>query len=312
MSNHDLEQVVDADNEWIISRTAIRERRIASEGETTATLATEASIRALGDAGMSPDDIDLIILATSSPDMPGYPSTACLVQNALGLSGRFVPAFDLVAACSGFGYGLNVASQFVRTGFYKNILVIGAETNSRILDYTDRTTCILFGDGAGACVVGPTKGKHEIIDGYMAADGSGALMLRIPAGGSKMPASHNTVDEHLHSIKMEGRPVFKFAVNAMNGMIEDILKKHQLTPDDIGIVIPHQANFRITEAVSERTCIPQERIYMNLDRYGNTSAASVPIAFREAIDEGKVPDGKYVIIAAFGGGLTKTSVLIKW
>lgn len=309
LTNADLAKIVDTNDDWIVSRTGIRERRIAADGQVTSDLCVAAARPALEMAGLAPADLDLIVVATLTPDVP-MPATACSVQRKLGA--RTVGAFDLSAACSGFLYGMGVADQFVRAGGARHVLVIGAEILSRVVDYKDRGTCVLFGDGAGAAVIGPSRGEREILSVRLCADGVGVPKLCIPAGGSARPASHETVDERMHYVKLEGKEVYRFAIVATVEMIGEAMKAHDLTPEDIGAVVPHQANIRIIDAARERLPIPREKYVLNLSEYGNTSAASVPIALDEAHRQGRLPRGKHVILAAFGGGLTWGSAVLRW
>lgn len=310
VTNDDLAHVVDTSDEWIRSRTGIRERRLAGDDETTSDLATAAARRALAAAGLQPADIDLVIVATITPDMP-FPSTACLVQHKLGL--RQVPCFDLEAACSGFLYVLDVAAALLRAGPYKHALVIGAEKLSSILDWEDRTTCVLFGDGAGAVVLGldPTPGLG-LLASRLGADGGDGDKLCQPGGGSAQPASLASIASRQHYLKMQGREIFKSAVRVMEQSALDLLAAEGLTPQDIALVIPHQANSRIIDAIRERLELPPERVFLNLDRYGNTSAASIPLALDEAVQAGRIRSGDLVLLVAFGAGLTWGSTLLKW
>lgn len=308
MTNFDLEKLVDTSDEWIRSRTGIAERRIAEKGTATSDLASRAALEAIQSAGLTPVDIDLIILATTTPDML-FPSTACVVQSKIK---AVCPAFDLSAACSGFPYALSVAEGFVRAGMYRRILVIGAEVISSFIDWKDRSTCVLFGDGAGAAIVGETKDGHGILGSYLGSDGSQAELLKIPAGGSAIPTSLESVSAGLHYVRMEGSEVFKSAVRTMTDAISEVTKKAGLEISDIDCLIPHQANLRILNAVAERVQIPIEKVYVNLDRYGNMSAASTIVALCEAVKEGRVRKGSHVVLVAFGAGLTWAACAIKW
>lgn len=310
LTNDDLSRMVETSDEWIRSRTGIRERRIAADEETTSDMATKAAREALLSAGMEPADIDLIVVATITPDMP-FPSTACLVQSKLGL-GK-IPAFDLEAACSGFLYGLDVTAGLLASGKYRNALVIGAEKLSSITDWEDRTTCVLFGDGAGAVVLSQVEESGVgIVGSMLGADGDEAQLLNMPAGGSARRPSPETVAAGEHFLKMQGNLVFKSAVRVMAQCAMDILGQHGLKPEDIACVVPHQANTRIIEALSTRLGIGMERFKVNLDRFGNTSAASIPIALDEAVRNGRIQTGDYVLLVAFGAGLTWASTLLKW
>ncbi|HHY98872.1 MAG TPA: ketoacyl-ACP synthase III [Firmicutes bacterium] len=308
LTNADLEKMVDTSDQWITERTGIRERRIAPEGMTTSDLAVEAGRRALEDAGVDVRDVDLIIVATVTPDM-FFPSASCLTQWKLGAINA--AAFDISAGCSGFVYGLVNGAQFISSGFYDTVLVIGAETLSRIVDWTHRNTCVLFGDGAGACVLRPASGEPGLISAVLGADGSHGEMLKLPAGGSLLPASHKTVDERLHYLKMEGNPVYKFAVRILADASQQAIEKAGLSPDDISLFIPHQANRRLMDIAAERLGV-KDKVYSNVERYGNTSAASIPIALDEAAREGAISDGDMVLLTAFGAGLTWGSVVLRW
>lgn len=309
ISNFDLEKVVETSDEWIRTRTGICSRYFAKEGTATSDLAAKAAERALKAAGLSAEDIDLIIVGTVTPDM-GFPSTACLVQDKIGA--KKAAAFDLEAACSGFVYGLTVAHQFIATGFYKYILVIGAETLSRILDMSDRNTCVLFGDGAGAVVLGPSQDESGLLSFDLGADGSGGKFLYLPAGGSQMPATETTVVDKMHYIKMEGSDVFKFAVRAMGSSAINALTSANLKLEDIKYMVPHQANIRIIQAAAKKLELPMDKVKVNLDEYGNMSAASIPVALDEAVREGNIQKGDHVVMVGFGGGLTWASCVMKW
>lgn len=309
LTNWDLEKMVDTSDEWIVERTGIRERRLVTPELCTSDLAAEASLRALEDAGVAPGDVDLVIVASASPDML-FPATACLVQARIGASKA--ACFDMEIGCTGFVYALVVGSQFVRTGLYDNVLVVGAETLSRITNWKDRNTCVLFGDGAGAALLGPVEGGRGIIASHLGADGSGAGLLCLPAGGARIPASHRSVDEGLHYIHMEGKAVFKFAVKVMNSAVRSVLEKCEKKPEDVDLLIPHQANLRIIDSACEQLGIPRDKVMVNVDRYGNTSSASVPIALWEAVREGRVKEGDLLVLVAFGAGLSWGSVAIRW
>jgi 3-oxoacyl-[acyl-carrier-protein] synthase-3 len=309
LTNRDLERMVDTSDEWITERTGIKERRIASEKEATSDLAYEASRDALKRAGLKPKHLDLIIVATVTPDMP-LPATACLLQDRLGVKG--IAAFDLNAACSGFIYALGVADGLIRSGLYRRALVVGAEALSRITDWQDRSTCVLFGDGAGAVVLEATEEDRGILSVHLYADGSMGDLLMVPAGGSRMPPSQETVRRRLHYVKMKGNETFKVAVKTLERLVVETLKANRLKPSDLALLIPHQANLRIIKATAQRLKLPLEKVLLNLDRYGNTSAASVPMALHEAAVTGRLRKGDYVLLEAFGGGLTWASALIKW
>ncbi|MEO0123924.1 MAG: beta-ketoacyl-ACP synthase III [candidate division WOR-3 bacterium] len=308
LTNFDLEKIVETSDEWIRTRSGIRERHIADQKTATSDLAVIAAKKAIENAGIDPKEIDAIILGTATPDML-FPSTACLVQSQIGA--RQIMSFDISAGCSGFLYGLGIADSMVKNG-YDNVLVIGAETLSKVTDFTDRATCVLFGDGAGAVIVKKNNDdSHGIIASYFAADGSDWKLLHQPAGGSRIPASEDSVKNRLHYIKMEGNEVFKLAVRAMIESAVNTLKKANLSSKDVALLIPHQANIRIIEATAKRLDIPMEKVYVNLDKYGNTSAASIPIALAEALQEGRIKKNDYVLMVAFGAGFTWGGVLIK-
>lgn len=308
MTNHDLEKMVDTSDEWITERTGIKERRIAKPDQAASDLACEAAKRALKKAQLKVEKIDLIIVATVSGDMP-LPSTACLLQKKLGAVNA--AATDINAACSGFIYALSIADAFIKSGKYKKILVVGAEVLSKFTDWHDRTTCVLLGDGAGAAVLAPDQGRGILsVDIY--SDGRLWDLLHIPAGGSAMPASKETVEKRLHYIKMKGNETFKVAVRTLENLVIETLKKNNLKPSQLSLLIPHQANLRIIRATAERLGLPMERVIVNLTRYGNTSAASIPVALDEALEEGRIKEGDYIMLEAFGGGLTWGSALIKW
>ncbi|MDU2065617.1 MAG: beta-ketoacyl-ACP synthase III [Sporomusaceae bacterium] len=309
MTNYDLEKLVDTNDEWIVERTGIKARRIAAAEESTSDLATMAARRALADAGVTADEIDLIIVATATPDML-FPSTACLVQDKLQAS--HAAAFDLAAGCSGFAYGLVTGTQFIKSGCYKKVLVIGAETLSRILDWTDRNTCVLFGDGAGAAVLGEVEAGFGLLGSYLGADGSGGELLKLPAGGSRLPASALTVANREHYVFMSGNEVFKFAIKIMGEAALKALESAGLTRSDVDVLVPHQANMRIIQSAAKRLKMPMEKVVVNLDKYGNTSAGSIPIALDEAYHAGTIKKGDNVVLVGFGAGLTWASAVIKW
>ncbi len=301
--------MVDTDDEWIVSRTGIKERRIVS-GETAASdLALKAAERALEAAGVGPLEIDLIVVATITPDM-SFPSTACLVQDKIGA--KKAAAFDISAACSGFLYGLSVVDQFIKSGTYETVLLIGTETLSKITDWTDRNTCILLGDGAGAVVVKSTEEKKGILSFYLGADGSAGDLLKLPAGGSRKPATHETVDNGLHYIKMRGNELFKVAVRVLVRAAKEALSRCNLSSEEVNLLIPHQANIRIIQATAGKAGIPLSKVYINVDKYGNTSSASIAIALDEAVREGRIKPGDIIVLDAFGGGLTWGACVIKW
>jgi len=310
LTNNDLSKIVDTSDEWIFSRSGIRERRIAGENETTSQMAAAAARSALENAGLTAADIDLIIVATLTPDLP-MPATACFVQHHLGVS-THAACFDLNAACSGFLYALDTAWAMVGSGRYRHALVIGAEKMSTVLDWTDRTTCVLFGDGAGAVVLGPSRGTAEIVGVKLYAEGAHTNLLCIPNGGSNAPATSPTAPVTPRAITMKGREIFKIAIREMEEAARDILAQHQISAAQIDCVIPHQANLRIIEVIAQYLELPMERFFVNLDRYGNTSAASIPIALDEARRSGRVKAGDTTLFVAFGAGLTYGSALVRW
>lgn len=309
LTNQDLEKMVDTSDEWIVSRTGIKERRIAPQSMTTSYMATEAAKKAIEDAGIEASEIDLIIVATVVPDM-NFPSTACLVQ--ANIKATKAAAFDIEVGCSGFIYGLSIAKQFVESGTYKTVLVIAADVLSKITNWEDRNTCVLFGDGAGAAIVGPVKDGYGILDNVIGADGTGGMHLYMPAGGSQMPASEDTVKNKLHTIHMNGQEVFKFAVNVMNTATVEVLNRCGLKPEDVDLFIPHQANIRIIDAAMKKLKLSKEKVFINLDKYGNMSAASVIVALDEALKAGRIKNGDIILMVAFGAGLTWGSTVIKW
>ena len=301
--------MVDTTDEWITTRTGIKERRIASESEATSDMAVKAAHAALKDANLKPQDIELIIVATITPDM-FFPSTACQLQYKLGVDNA--PAFDISVACSGFVYGLTIADQFIRSVMYKNALVVAAEKLSAVTDWEDRSTCVLFGDGAGAAVLGPVE-EGGILNATLGADGSKGDLLQLPAGGSRMPASIKTVENKLHTIKMEGNVLFKQAVKMMADAALAVTEPLGLQGDDIDIIIPHQANIRILRAVAKRLGVdPDKKLYLNIEKYGNMSAASSAVALAEAVEEGRIKKGDTILMDAFGGGLTWGALVIQW
>jgi 3-oxoacyl-[acyl-carrier-protein] synthase-3 len=309
ITNADLALMVDTSDEWIVSRTGIRERRVAAANETTASMAAVAAKRALAVSGLEPDDIDYIIVATLTPDY-WMPSTAALVKEAIG--NTRAAAFDVSAACSGFAYGYATGQAFIASGIARHVLVIGAELLTRFLDYTDRNTCILFGDGAGAVVLSASDEPGGGLGIELTTEPAGAYMIWLPAGGSKSPASDATVARGEHFIRMEGRETYRFATRTLASTALAAIAKAGLQPEDIDLFIPHQANIRIIEAVAKGLGLPMERMFVNVDRYGNTSAASIPIALAEAVDSGRVKVGDRIVIVAFGAGLTSGAVVIEW
>jgi 3-oxoacyl-[acyl-carrier-protein] synthase III len=308
MTNEDLERLVDTSDEWITSRTGIRARHIAADGETSSSMGVQAGRCAIEHAGLGPEEIDLVIVGTATPDFP-FPATACLIQDALGIRGG---AFDVEAGCTSFMYALSAASSFVSSGMHRNVLVVGTEVLSRILDWTDRSTCVLFGDGAGAVVV--SEGAHAAFQPQfiLGADGSGGPSLCVPGGGSAHPASEETIANRMHFVKMAGPEVFRFATRVVEESTGQVLKKAGLTPDDIDLFIPHQANVRIIDHAVKRLHIPQDRVFLNIDRYGNTSSASIPIALYEAQQQGKLRPGDTIVTVGFGAGLTWGAGAIQW
>jgi len=308
LTNADLEKIVETSDEWITQRTGIKERRIVADGQSTATLATEAARNALADAGMTSADIDLIICATITPEMI-FPATACFVQQALGAVD--VPAFDLSAACSGFIYALSIAAQFIEAGVYRRVLVIGAEALTRFVDYSDRASCVLFGDGAGAAVLQAGRDDRGLLYSVLHADGGGWDYIHIPAGGARTPSSRATVGAGGHYIKMRGREVYRFAVEKMQWLLGDCLEHCNLRPEDVDLVVPHQVNVRILRSAAEKFNFPMDKIAVNIDRYGNTAAASIPLAWYEARQAGRVGPGSTVMLIAFGAGLTWAGAVLK-
>ncbi|MBK8475379.1 MAG: ketoacyl-ACP synthase III [Opitutaceae bacterium] len=310
LTNDELTRIVDTTDEWILTRSGIRERHVAAPDQATSDLAVEAARVALADAKLTPADIDLLIIATCTPDAP-LPSTATLVHQKLGLGA--CACFDLAAACSGFLYSLETAEALLRTGRYRHALVIGAEKLTSLTDYQDRTTCILFGDGAGAVVLGLQPGAGTgIVGTKLYADGSASDLIKVTAGGSRRPPSAESVAQREHFIQMRGKEVFKLAVTAMQDAAIELLEKNGVAPDQVKLLIPHQANQRIIDAIAQRMKLPADRVFMNLERYGNTSAASIPIALDEARRSGRIVSGDYVLLVAFGAGLTWASALIRW
>jgi 3-oxoacyl-[acyl-carrier-protein] synthase-3 len=310
LTNSDLERMVDTTNEWILERTGIHTRHIAAPDVATSDMAVAAALAALEQRGVAAAEIDAILLCTVTPDML-FPSTACLVQHRIGAPKAW--GFDLIAACSSFLYGLTVAAHLVGSGSHHKVLVIGSDTMSRIIDYNDRATCVLFGDGAGAMLVEPAAdGEVGFIGHRNRIDGSGGDVLKMPAGGSRMPASHETVDQRLHFVKQEGQAVFKFAVKNMGDICAELLESHNLTPADVKVMIPHQANLRIITATADRLKIPPEKVIINIDKYGNTTSATLPLATRDAIESGKLRRGDLVLFAAVGAGFTVGANLWRW
>ncbi len=309
LTNAELEKMVDTTDEWIFSRTGIRERRIARADQASSDLGAEAARRALADAGLTADDVDMIVVATITPDM-GFPNTACFVQNAIGAKHAF--CLDIETACSGFLYALEIGRQFVGSGRVTTALIIGAEKLSSIIDWKDRATCVLFGDGAGAVVLQAVGAPHGIMSTTLGADGSLAQLLMLPGGGSRHPATEKTVQDRLHFLKMAGREVFKHAVTNMVQAARDALHRSGLAIDQINWIIPHQANLRIIEAIHDRLGVPRERVVINLERFGNTSGASIILALDEAVRDGRIKKGDRILMVAFGGGFTWGAAVTEW
>jgi len=308
-TNDDLAKLVDTSSDWIFTRTGIKERRIADKNETASDMGAKAATRALENAGLEVSDIDIVIVATITPDMP-FPSTACLVQTKLGITNAM--CMDIEAACSGFLYIMEVASALLKSGRYRNALIIGAEKLSSILDWQDRTTCVLFGDGAGAAILSASDEPDVgVLDFQLGADGANGDVLYMPGGGCAQPATGASIDNRLHYLKMRGREVFKLAVKVMEQAAKEILEQNGLKSDQLACVIPHQANMRIIELLASRLEIPMDRFYLNLDKYGNTSAASIPIALDEARREGRIRPGDLTLMVAFGAGLTWGAALVR-
>ena len=309
LTNADLEKIVDTNDEWILSRTGIRERHIAPKEMPVSELCYQAGVRALEDAQIAPEEVDLVVVATITPDY-AFPATACLVADRLGA--KNAAAFDLEAGCTGFIYGVATASQFIASGMYKTVLVIGGETLSKVLNWEDRSTCILFGDGAGAAVLQPVEEGFGFLSFDLGSDGSGGKLLTQPAGGSQCPASFETVEKNLHTIQMEGKEVYKFAVRIMGDASLKVIEKAGLSKEDVDLLVPHQANMRIVDAAVKRLGISPDKVVVNLDKYGNMSAASIPVALDEAVKAGRVAEGDIVVMVGFGTGLTWGACVLKW
>ena len=310
VTNNDLSLLVDTSDEWIFSRTGIRERRIAADHEATSDFALPAALDALRVAGLAPSDLDLIIVATCTGDMQSFPATAAIVQERLGVSR--IPAFDVAAVCSGFVYALDVAAQYIAAGRYDNVLVVGAETMSKVVDWTDRNTCVLFGDGAGAVVLRPCAPGEGILGSVLGADGAGACLLNVAGGGSRLPITPAVLEQRQNYMMMKGREVYRFAVEIMGEAAMQALDSVGLTPADVDLFIPHQANVRIIDAAAKRLDLPTEKVFVNVDRYGNTSAASVPLALCEAWQAGRIRPGDVIVTVGFGAGLTWGANVIRW
>ena len=309
LSNQELEKMVDTTNEWILSRTGIENRHIVKEGEATSDMGTQIAKRLLEKSGKSPEEIDLILVATSTPDFPVV-STAALIQDKIGAINAW--GYDIVAACTGFVYAMETGSKLVESGQYKCVIVIGSDTMSSIIDYTDRNTCVIFGDGGGGVILEPTENENGILDAILHTDGSGHKYLTVPAGGSLNPASQKTIDNKMHYVYQDGKTVFKFAVKNMADVSKQILDKNKLIGSDIKLFIPHQANKRIIDAAAKRCGIKDEQVLVNINKYGNTTAGTIPIALNEAVESGRLVEGDLLLLAAFGGGFTWGSMLIRW
>ncbi|OFX28414.1 MAG: 3-oxoacyl-ACP synthase [Armatimonadetes bacterium RBG_16_67_12] len=309
MTNAELEKMVDTTAEWIVTRTGIHTRRVVAPDQASSDLAIPASEAALRDAGLSAADLDLIICATTTPDMV-FPATACLVQNSIGA--KRAGAFDLLAACSSFVYGVISAAQAIETGIARHVLVVGAEVLTRLVDWTDRTTCVLIGDGAGAVVMGPARNGGGVRASVVGADGSASDILNLPSPGSRIPASAEAIAKGLHRARMDGQSVFKLAVRTVPGAIHEVVLKAGMTLDDIAWVVPHQANQRIIEAIARGVDVPLERFISTIDHYGNTSSASIPLSLWEARSDGRLKDGDHIVLVAFGGGFTWAAVVLTW
>jgi len=309
LTNVDLEKMVETTDQWIRERTGIRERHVVDKGVATSDLGLQAAKRALAERKIAPDDLDAIIVATVTPDML-FPCSACLVQHKLGA--KNVWGFDLNAACSSFVYALQVGSQFITSGAHKKVMVIGADVMSSIIDYTDRATCVIFGDGAGAVILEPADDALGVIDFLHEMDGSGGCALFMPGGGSLNPATHETVDQKMHYVHQDGQAVFKFAVRKMAELCEKLLERNGLSGKDVDLFIPHQANRRIISATADRLGMPMEKVIIDIDRYGNTTSATIPLAMSTAREEGKLKKGDLVLLAAVGAGFTVGTTLLRW
>lgn len=309
LTNQDLSLMVDTNNEWIVERTGIEERRIAENHISTSDLGTEAAKKALLDANLNPVEIDLIIVATVTPDY-SFPSTACIIQDNIGAINA--AAFDLNAGCTGFVYAMATGANFIKLGIYNRVLIVGGETLSKIVDWEDRSTCVLFGDGAGACILERCEDGYGILSYELGSDGKNGKVLIQPGGGSKNPASIETLNQKLHTIKMDGKEVFKFAVRTMEKSALSVLKKANIKLEDLDFLVPHQANIRIIDSARKKLNLPVERVYINLNKYGNMSSASVPVALDEVVKKRKIKKGESVLLTAFGAGLTWGSIVLKW
>jgi 3-oxoacyl-[acyl-carrier-protein] synthase-3 len=310
LTNDDLERMVETTNAWILQRTGISERHIVDPGVATSDLAKEAALLAIRQAGITPDDVGFIVVGTTTPDMI-FPSTACLVQTKIGATHAW--GFDLGAACSGFTYALNTAAHLVASGAHDHALVIGADVMSSIIDYTDRTTCVLFGDGAGAAIISPARDSElSLIDFDGEVDGSGGPALCMPAGGSLRPASHETIDQRLHYVKQDGQTVFKFAVRKTEEIARRLMDRNQVSSDDLALFVSHQANQRIITSVAERLGLDAQKVMINIGKYGNTTGATIPLALHDAILEGRLKKGDLVLLASVGAGFTVGGLLLRW
>ena len=309
LSNQELEKMVDTTNEWILSRTGIENRYLVKEGEATSDMGTQIAKKLLEKSGKSPEEIDLILVATSTPDFPVV-STAALIQHKIGAINAW--GYDIVAACTGFVYAMETGSKLVESGRYKCVIVIGSDTMSSIIDYTDRNTCVIFGDGGGGVILEPTENENGVLDAILHTDGSGHKYLTVPAGGSLNPASQKTIDNKMHYVYQDGKTVFKFAVKNMADVSKQILDNNKLIGSDIKLFIPHQANKRIIDAAAKRCGLKDEQVLVNINKYGNTTAGTIPIALNEAVESGRLIEGDLLLLAAFGGGFTWGSMLIRW
>ncbi|MEE3153160.1 MAG: beta-ketoacyl-ACP synthase III [Candidatus Neomarinimicrobiota bacterium] len=309
MTNHDLEKLVDTSDEWIRSRTGITQRHVVGENEASSDISTRIAETLMEKRGISADEIDVIIVGTVTPDY-FTPSTAALIQKNIGATNAW--GFDLSAACSGYIYGLETGATFIRSGQYNKVMVIGVDTMTSILDFKDRDTCVIFGDGGGGVILEPTQNDTGILDSILHMDGNGGEYLIIPGGGSRIPATVESVKSRQHFIKQDGKTVYKFAVRGMADVSEEILSRNNLSGEDIALFIPHQANKRIIDAAAERCGISSEKVLINIDRYGNTTAGTIPIAMNEAVENNQIKDGDYILLASFGAGFTWGSILIKW
>ena len=309
LSNHDLEKMIDTTNDWIISRTGIENRHIVDDNEATSDMGAQIANQLLEKSGKSPEDIDLILVATSTPDFPVV-STAALVQDKIGARNAW--GYDIVAACTGFVYAMETGARLIESGRYKNIIVIGSDTMSSIIDYTDRNTCVIFGDGGGGVILEPTQKEVGILDAILHIDGSGHKFLTVPAGGSSNPASKETIDNKMHYVYQDGKTVYKFAVKNMADVSKKILDNNNLQGSDIKLFIPHQANRRIIDATAKRCGLKDKQVFVNINKYGNTTAGTIPIALDEAVETNRLDEGDLLMLSAFGGGFTWGSMLIRW